>query len=192
MVRTYLSYLCLLCLSTGAFARQHGGVGTLPPPPTTASPDSHITLDVVVNDKSGKPVAGLTQQDFTVLDNKQPQRILSFEAMGQKTQADSGAEIVLVVDAVNTAFNRVAYERDQVKKFLLQDGGKLAWPVSLDFFTDTGLDIQQTSSSDGNAQVEYLNQHETGLRSIRRTQGYYGAVDRTGLSLQALGEFRGI
>jgi VWFA-related protein len=186
--RSYLSYLRLLCLATGAFARQHGGIGSLPPPPSTGTPDNHITLDVVVNDKQGKPVSGLTQQAFTVLDNKQPQKILSFEARDQRTEANSGVEVVVVIDAVNTAFGRVAYERDQVQKFLLQDGGKLAWPVSLDIFTDSGLKIQPTSSRDGNSLVAYLNQNETGLRSIRRTQGYYGAVDRTALSLQALGQ----
>src|ERR1700741_2467827 len=74
-----------------------------PAPSVSLKADSRIMLDVVANDKSGRPVANLTQQDFTVLDNKQPQNILSFQALGQ-TSADSGLEIVLVVDAVNTSF----------------------------------------------------------------------------------------
>jgi hypothetical protein len=40
-----------------------------------SSTDRHIVLDMVVTDKSGKPVAGLQQQDFTLLDNKQPRKI---------------------------------------------------------------------------------------------------------------------
>jgi VWFA-related protein len=160
-------------------------------PPQVTAPaakpsDNRITLDIVVNDHSGNPVAGLTQQDFTVLDNKQPQQILSFKAVGQTTPADEQVQIVLVVDAVNTAFSRVAFERDQIQKFLLRDGGKLAHPVSLDFFSDSGLDMQQTPSEDGNVEVANLNQHETALRSIRRSEGFYGAADRMNLSLRAV------
>ena len=80
----------------GGFAQQAG-------PP--AGTNRQITLDVVVTDKSGKPVPGLQQQDFTLLDNKQPQKILSFTAVqgGAKT-ADPPVDVVLLVDEVNTTF----------------------------------------------------------------------------------------
>jgi hypothetical protein len=42
---------------------------------------SRIRLNVVVNDKSGKPVSDLQQQDFQIFDNKSLQQILSFEAV---------------------------------------------------------------------------------------------------------------
>jgi hypothetical protein len=38
-------------------------------------------LDVLVTDISGRPVAGLEQKDFTLLDNKKPRPILSFRAV---------------------------------------------------------------------------------------------------------------
>lgn len=145
-----------------------------------------ITLDVVVNDKSGSPVTGLHEQDFTILDNKLPAKILSFEPMGQSTAAQGRVDIILVVDAVNTSFDRVAFERDQLVRFFRSENGKLARPVSVDFFTDSGLSIQNTPSLDGNALVTYLNQHETGLRTSRRSQGFYGAADRLRLSIGAL------
>lgn len=40
-----------------------------------------IYLDVVVTPKSGPPVTGLQQQDFTILDNKAPRPIISFRAV---------------------------------------------------------------------------------------------------------------
>lgn len=55
------------------------------PPPNTAAPQGAIKLDVVVTDGAGQAVAGLQQQDFTLLDNKKPQPILSFRAVDGRT-----------------------------------------------------------------------------------------------------------
>src|ERR1700679_4016263 len=74
-------------------------------------PNRQITLDVVVTDKSGKPVGGLQQQDFTLLDNKQPQKILVFQAA---TTTDPPVSVVLVVDEVNTNFTYVSIGRAQI------------------------------------------------------------------------------
>ena len=180
MLRLQLISSYLFCSTVLAFAQ----AAAVPAP----AADGRITLDVVVNDKSGTPVAGLQQQDFTLFDNKLPRTIRSFEAAGQSTPADAGCEIVLVIDSVNTAFSRVAYGREQIIKVLRQDGGRLSRPVSIDFFSDAGLDIQPAASLDGNALVTYLNQHETALRSVRRSAGLYGAVERMQISLRAIGQ----
>src|SRR6266699_3733684 len=39
-----------------------------------------ITADVVVLDKQGRPVPGLTKEDFTLLEDGRPQTIVGFEA----------------------------------------------------------------------------------------------------------------
>ena len=161
------------------------GGPSLSPPSAT---DRQITLDVQVTDKSGVAVRGLQKQDFTLLDDKQPKNILSFHAVDNAADsaADPPVEIVLVVDAVNAPFQTVNYERNELKKFLLQNGGKLAQPVSLIVFTDAGTKIQDGSSRDGNALAALYDQYDTGLRSITRSQGFYGAADRFDLSLKAL------
>jgi hypothetical protein len=96
--------------------------------PAPGGTDRQITLDVQVTDKSGAPVRGLQKQDFTLLDDKQPTNILSFRAVdsGAGPTADPPVEVILVVDAVNASFQAVSYERNELKKFLLQNGGKLA------------------------------------------------------------------
>ena len=48
-----------------------------------------VVVDVVVADKQGRPVTGLTAADFPVLDEKRPQPIVSFEAVN--TPAGSAA-----------------------------------------------------------------------------------------------------
>jgi len=163
--------------------------------PAPKGADRQITIEVQVTDKSGAPVRGLQKQEFTLLDDKQPQNILSFRAVdrGVASIADP-VEIVLVIDAVNTSFEAVARERDQVKEFLLRDGGKLAEPVSLVIFSDVGADIQNGSSRDGNALATLLDQKEMGLRTVTRSQGFWGATERLELSLKtmrSLGEYEG-
>src|ERR1700691_5353680 len=139
-------------------------------------PNRQITLDVVVTDKSGKPVGGLQQQDFTLIDNKQPQKILSFQAVegGAKT-ADPPVSVVLVVDEVNTNFTYVSIGRAQIEKFLKHDGGELPRDVSLAVLSDSGLAMSNVTTRDGNALDPMLNQNKTGLRTIATSQGIYGS-----------------
>ncbi|HEX3966398.1 MAG TPA: VWA domain-containing protein [Edaphobacter sp.] len=196
MKMSYLAVASLLCLSfssSAAFAQQQGGAyptGQLQTPNTA---DRRLVLDVVVTDKSGKPVKGLEQKDFTVLDNGHPRTVLSFQTSGgdqgpaaANAQPETPVQFILLVDEVNTNFGRVAYERDQIKRFLLQNGGKLAHPTSMAFFSDSGTEIQNATSLDGTALLATFDQHETGLRSIRRSEGVYGALERFQLSLNTL------
>jgi VWFA-related protein len=144
-----------------------------------------MTLDVVVTDKSGKPVGGLTEQDFTLRDNKLPQKIVSFQAVQGNTE-DPPVQVILLLDEVNTGFNSVAYERDQIDRFLKRDGGQLARATSFAFVTDKGLSIGEGATRDGNALMADLDQNKSGLRTITRAQGFYGANDRLEICLRAL------
>jgi VWFA-related protein len=157
-------------------------------PRKPAASGREIILDVQVTDRSGRPVTGLKQQDFTVLDDRDPQTILSFEDVSGETASSSAssAEIVLVVDAVNTSFQTITYSREQIRQFLLRNNGQLAHPVSLVVFSDAGTKIQNGSSRDGKALAALYDQYQTGLRSITRAQGFYGAAERYELSLKAL------
>ena len=152
-------------------------------PTQPAHPDDKIYLDVVVTPKSGPPVTGLQQQDFTLLDNKAPRPIASFQAIAG---SQAPLEVILVIDAVNTDYQNVAFEREQIDKFLRADGGHLAHPTALAYFTDTGTEVQDSFTADGNALSASLDQYVVGLRSLRRSAGFYGATERLQLSLNAL------
>lgn len=52
-----------------------------PRPPVFAREVEQVTVDVVVADKQGNPVTGLKKEDFTVLDEGQPQTIVSFDVI---------------------------------------------------------------------------------------------------------------
>jgi VWFA-related protein len=170
--------MSLCCLSVlCVFGRQNGAAGG----------DNKIDLDVTVTDKSGHLTSGLQTQDFQLLDNKTPQQILSFRAI-QRTSAmpDSPVQVVLVLDEVNTGFDRVAIARQQMQNFLGRDEGKLAVPTSIVFFSDKGAQVGTSPTRDGNVLISGLKQHEQALRTINRAQGFYGAGDRFQLSLRTL------
>jgi VWFA-related protein len=169
-------FLLVSMLYTGAASAQE------PSRPTQPGADM-INLDVVVTQKFGPPVSGLQQQDFTVLDNKVPQTILSFRALRER---EAPIEVVLVVDDVNTGLEHIALERSEINKFLRTDGGRLAQPIALAFLTDAGIKVQDEFSSDGNATSAALDQYSLGLHSILRSGGIYSAVERFQVSLKAL------
>jgi VWFA-related protein len=148
------------------------------------APASRINLDVVVTAKSGPPVSDLQQQSFTLLDNKTPRHLTSFQAV---TGSQNTTHILLLIDAVNTNYENIAYERAEVDKFLRANGGHLPQPMALAFFTDTGTQIQSNFTTDGNVLSASFDQYAIGLRNIRRSSEYQ-AQERFSLSVKALGQ----
>jgi len=175
--RLALSALVPLLCGGGAAAQQDSA--------TTPAEGEKITLDVVVTSKSGPPVTGLQQQDFTLLDNKVARPITSFQALGRSR---APVEVIVVVDAVNTGIEQVSYEREEIEKFLRTDGGHLAYPTTIAVFTDNGIQKLGDLTDDGNALSALLDHSNTSLRYIGRSAGFYGATDRFYLSLKALNE----
>jgi VWFA-related protein len=152
---------------------------TVPEPATL-----QMQLDVVVTPKmGGTPVPELRREDFTVLDNKVVQPITSFKAVGGN---EVPTEVILVIDAVNTYYSTIEYERGEITKFLRANGGHLAHPTSLAVVTDTGTQIQEGFSTDGDALGDSLAGYTIGLRDLRRSAGFYGAEERFQLSMNAL------
>jgi VWFA-related protein len=109
-------------------------------PPAGQPASRSVHLDVTVTAKSGAPVAGLQQQDFTLLDNKATQPITSFKAV---SRGQEPVEVILLLDAVNTRFDTVSYERGEVQNFLRTNGGKMAHPTTIALLTDQGVQMQK-------------------------------------------------
>jgi len=99
-----------------------------------------VIVDVTVLDGHGKPVHGLTQQDFSVTEDKQPQRVLSFDVYDfDKASLSRGANApplppnvfvnvpnvpergplyVMLYDLVNTEIADQMTARGQILKFI--------------------------------------------------------------------------
>jgi VWFA-related protein len=200
--RSRFSLFCLtlsVCALPAA-AQQSGAIPANPVPlpskeaPAQTATDHRIVLDVGVTDKSGQPIRGLQKQDFTVLDNKAPATITGFEAVeaatGQAGPApDASGQIILLLDEVNTTFTQVSRARDDMERFLRQHVGPLPQPAVIAFLSDTGgIQVQEGSEPSSNPEmlINQLKSHDAALRDIRRSAGFYGAVDRFQLSLRAL------
>ena len=177
--------LVLLGCGAGALAQQPLDVHPLngQEPPAQSGP---ITLEVAVTDKGGHAIPGLQQSDFTLLDNKQPVTIRSFAAHTLQDPGDDPETMVLLIDDVDTNFDVVSIARTQIENFLHADGGHLPLPVAIFMLTDDGLSQITPASSDGNAISTVLHQKAGSLHTIPRSAGFYGAEERTQVSLHGL------
>ncbi|MGH9774777.1 MAG: VWA domain-containing protein [Candidatus Acidiferrales bacterium] len=123
---------------TGTAAPQQNATA-VPPQRILSVTTRLVRIAVLVQDKSGKPITGLTQKDFNLFDDKKPQAIQFFAvetsqalpAGGQlqirDTYTNEMAEqngvpsnlTVILLDSFNTGFLDQATVRNQVVKFLL-------------------------------------------------------------------------
>ena len=97
-----------------------------------------VVVDVVVSDKKGRPIHGLTAADFTLLETGHPQTLKGLEEHTPGSVAptqprprlppgtytnytfapSNGANNVLLLDALNTPLEDQAFVRQEMKKYL--------------------------------------------------------------------------
>ncbi|MFZ0958423.1 MAG: VWA domain-containing protein, partial [Candidatus Sulfotelmatobacter sp.] len=100
---------------------------------------NRVIVDVVVTDAAGKPVHGLSQQDFAVTENSVPQRVVSFDVHDLDSVSSSlppnlqlpantfvnlpkvperGPLYILLLDLVNTETQDQMWSRQELVKFI--------------------------------------------------------------------------
>lgn len=182
---------CSLALAVAIIPTLAGGQASVPAPKpaapseATTSTTGPLDLDVVVSGHDGKPIAGLQQQDFSVYLDKEPQPIVGFRAVAAATASTEPVQTILLVDTVNTRFSNVAYERQEIDRFLKQNNGKLSQPITLVILSDTNTQITQPSQ-DGNQLASVLDKAAFGIREVRRDSGFYGWTEQFQISASAL------
>ena len=121
--------------------------------PTIRVTSRLVFLDVTVLDKKGRPVVkGLTKDDFTITDNKRPQRIFSFEApdvhvVDANTRDDGRAGkapvTIFVLDLLNSSFEDFGYIRFMVRRYLAEQPAQLSSPAELMVLGNKSLEMVQ-------------------------------------------------
>jgi len=195
--RKLLAMLTLVCCSASMGISQQSVPAPLVASPQTPLPVSdavatiapaHMSIDVLVTDKAGKPVPELEPTDFTLLDGNQPRKILGFRrtdgTIGNKF--DPPVEVIIVLDSMNMAYQAVTLFRLQLQKFLRQNGGHLGQPVSIFVYASEGLRVQPAPSKDGNALAAILNTSSGTVRSRATAAGDYGLAEQFTSSIQTL------
>ena len=123
-----------------------------------------VIVDVVATDTHGQPVTDLTADDFTMLEQGQPQKIshFSFQHLGtapaiaprslppnvvtNAPQFTANSLNVILFDGINGDFTSQAYARDQLVKFFA--GAELDRPVAI-FALETRLRLLHDFTTDG-------------------------------------------
>lgn len=110
-----------------------------------------VLLDVVVTDRRGKPIWGLSQNDFVVLENGSPQRITFFEAPkrspSEKRNPAQQGHTVLLFDELNLTFSDLAYARYSTQKYITEHA-TLLQSTALMAITPHGLELRQPFTTD--------------------------------------------
>jgi VWFA-related protein len=169
---------------------------TVPPRPSIATPDQSqaagaqgpqplytlsvksqlVTLDVVVNDKNGEPVRGLTRDDFTIYEDKVAQPIVSFEATEPRpvsnrppVQIHSTAELdrlepdapvsIVVLDELTTRFEDQYFARYSLEKYLGKQGEILDQPLMLIARNYRGSQVLLDYTTSRKEVLSALNRH---------------------------------
>jgi VWFA-related protein len=190
-------FIFLLCLRATTFAQQaaepQDPVLTHRPAAKTAAPMSAITpegkvhLDVVVTDANGKTVSGLEPQNFKLLDDGQARKILSMRSFdGVTVKPNPAVEVILIFDTANLPFPQFSFTRQEIEKFLRQNGGRLAQPVLIMVLSDAGLRVQPRSSTDGYALLAVLDVVKGSVHTISAAQGAEGDLERFQLSVRQM------
>ena len=120
--------------------------------PTFQLNSSLVFLDVTVLDKKGNPVVtGLTKDDFTITEDRKPQRIFSFEGPDVHQIADAEENHItgkaplniIVLDLLDSEFQDFAYIRYELRQFLMAQPAQLADPAELMVVGNESLEMLQ-------------------------------------------------
>jgi VWFA-related protein len=153
-----------------------------------------VFLDVTVVDKKGRPVvSGLTQDDFTITEDKRPQRIFSFEApethvigpsAGDSNPEGKAPVTILVLDLLNSSFADFAYIRYEVKQFLMAQPPVLTSPTELMVIGNESLEMLQGYTRD-RAELLYALDHLPAALPFKKTLAMF-LWERFAQSIDAL------
>jgi len=154
-----------------------GARHTAEPAITTDEPGGLIHLDAIVTDPSGAPVSGLRLEDFTLLDNGQPTKILAFNASDAKPDPPSRpiqSRLILVLDAIDLDGLSAELARNEsvaFQRYLRRNGGHLTRPVSVFLINDRGLWTVENPDGDGNTMADDILHNQLKLiRPFRDSQ----------------------
>ncbi len=133
-----------------------------------------VILDVVVTDRQGNVVTGLTRENFHVTELSEPQTVLNFEETGAHA-IPANAEInsttdldrlaprapvnILLLDEFNTRFEDMAFARYSLKKILAKQPDRLDTPTMLIAVSLQKFTVLRDYTQNKTALIDALDHH---------------------------------
>jgi VWFA-related protein len=170
-----------------------------------------VVVDVVVTDAEGKPVEGLSQQDFTVFEDRKPQSVRAFEVhtpeqdrsllppapsqlpgntfINLEQTPASGPPVVILIDYLNTPLEDQAYAHEQIVQFLKNRPDSTEAAI---FTLTDNLSLLQGFTTDTERLLAAMRSKAAGLRmaaqsdELQRAQTTLAAFEEMGKFLAAL------
>ena len=144
----------ILCLSLAThLTAQNQPTQSSEDVPTFRSTSTLVFLDVTVLDKKGHPVvSGLTKDDFTITEDKKPQKIFSYEAPDVHVMKPGNSEensegeapvTIFALDLLNSEFEDFAYIRSETRQFLMSQPQQFAAPAEMLVVGNESLEVLQ-------------------------------------------------
>jgi len=162
-----------------------------------------VLIPVIVTDKSGKPVAGLQKETFTVEENGKARAVSVFEEMKTESLAGLPRETALegysnfspgnghpwrvtivVLDMINTPSMRQVEARKRLIGYLLRSAQRDE-PMALFSLNSNGLRLLHPLTTDTKILVEALQKLELSLSSAERTEAPTDPTDFSSTDQQA-------
>lgn len=205
LVRSVMGAALPLMMVAGVWAQQQPS----PVPQSSQSAPGYtlkvqsqiVVLDVVVTDKKGANVHHLTADDFTVLEDKAPQKIKSFEEFEPPAPAavipvDSTEELdklepqapvtILVLDELTTQFADIAFTRYSLKKYLNAQGEVLQQPTMLVSANFKNIAVLHDYTTSRKEILDAIDHHLESIDSIVRPQNSSWGTEEMNGAFQAL------
>lgn len=149
--------------------------------------EPHFHLDVMVDDANGNAVPGLEPWDFKLTDNGKASKIVFFRAFDDVVaKPDPPVEVILLIDEINLPFSQVAFVKEELARFLRQNGGQVAYPVSLMLLSNKGLRVQPRPTENGEALLKTLRGIAGSVRMITPAMAGNGFIERAQRSIRAI------
>jgi VWFA-related protein len=200
--RYSVAALCLAGLFAGLRASAQTGASETLQTPVLKVNARIVVLDVVVKDKAGSVVMGLTRDDFTVYEDRTTQTIGTFEAPDQhrlpaNIDIESAADLakapnapatVLILDELNTRFEDMSFARAELMKYLNAQPSRLGEPTALIAATNTKFQLLHDYTLNRQAVLDALKSHfpEYPWRLMNSGKSGAGAAERLAMSLGSL------
>lgn len=125
-----------------------------------------LSIDVAVTDPAGNAVTGLGAKNFTLLDNGNPARLVTFDASDGGTA--SWVSVILVLDDADLPREYLPDAEAAIDRYLHANGGHLPHPVTI--YRITSRSLYATGPwVDGNVAADELSEG-THMRDVWRKQ----------------------